>query len=224
MIARFRPRAGRSRTRVTATMSKAVSAVVAMAVLGTTATEAVAAVPAKPTEKSSFAQAMATLDAATASLPKPGATTKAPGPSRLDRMSADRDRQLVEDFAEFDEEEEVREAAKKALESDDPNAIREFLEHGEAEARKRAKDKKNGDDAENRKKIEAMRGTGGPHFNAEVERVLDAKPPPPTARTSWHSARRSRVTRTRRTRRPPRSGRPNSASVWRCSPRSAVRR
>ncbi|KAA6212671.1 hypothetical protein CP973_25285 [Streptomyces albofaciens JCM 4342] len=156
-------------------MSKAVSAVVAMAVLGTTATEAVAAVPAKPTEKSSFAQAMATLDAATASLPKPGATTKAPGPSRLDRMSADRDRQLVEDFAEFDEEEEVREAAKKALESDDPNAIREFLEHGEAEARKRAKDKKNGDDAENRKKIEAMRGTGGPHFNAEVERVLDAK-------------------------------------------------
>ncbi|MCD9904355.1 hypothetical protein LUR56_38540, partial [Streptomyces sp. MT29] len=78
----------------------------------------------------------------------------------------------MEDYAEFDEEEEVREAARKALESTDPNAIRDFLERGEAEARKRAQDKRNAADVENRKKIEALRGTGGPYFNAEVERVL----------------------------------------------------
>ncbi|WP_158821098.1 MULTISPECIES: ALF repeat-containing protein [unclassified Streptomyces] len=92
----------------------------------------------------------------------------------LARLSAEADRQLVEDYAEFDEEEEVREAAKKALASTDPNAIREFLERGEAEARQRAKDKRNAADDENRKKIEALRGTGGPYFNAEVERVLKA--------------------------------------------------
>ncbi|WP_190344816.1 hypothetical protein [Streptomyces venezuelae] len=92
--------------------------------------------------------------------------------SELDRISDERDRQLVEDYAEFDEEEEVREAARKALESTDPNAIREFLERGEAEARQRARDKRNAADVENRRTIEALRGTGGPYFNAEVERVL----------------------------------------------------
>ncbi|MFE1559047.1 hypothetical protein ACFW6V_29185 [Streptomyces sp. NPDC058734] len=87
-------------------------------------------------------------------------------------MSDEFDRQLVADIAEFAEEEEVREAARKALESTDPNAIRDFLEHGEAEARQRAKDKNDAVDVANRQKIEAMRGTGGPQFNAEVERVL----------------------------------------------------
>ncbi|MEW1905738.1 polymorphic toxin type 27 domain-containing protein [Streptomyces sp. NPDC086147] len=66
----------------------------------------------------------------------------------------------------------MREAARKALESTDPNAIREFLERGEAEARKRAKDKRNAADTENRRTVEALRGTGGPFFNAEVVRVL----------------------------------------------------
>ncbi|MFJ9617993.1 polymorphic toxin-type HINT domain-containing protein [Streptomyces noursei] len=125
--------------------------------------------------KADFTQAMANLDRLAAALPKTSATQAAAPRSELDRLSAERDRQLVQDFAEFDEEEEVREAAQKALDSDDPNAIKEFLEHGEADARQRAKDKKNGTDAENRKKIEAMRGTGGPTFNAEVERVLGPK-------------------------------------------------
>ncbi|MGG8406322.1 hypothetical protein ACM614_06680, partial [Streptomyces sp. 12297] len=104
------------------------------------------------------------------------AAPPAPGRSELDRISDERDRQLVEDYAEFDQEEEVREAARKALESTDPNAIREFLERGEAEARQRAKDKRNAADVENRRTIEALRGTGGTHFNAEVERVLGGTP------------------------------------------------
>lgn len=64
-----------------------------------------------------------------------------------------------------------------ALASSTPGAVKEFLEHSEAEARQRAKDKHDGVNAENRKKIEAMRGTGGPVFNAGLERTLklDAK-------------------------------------------------
>ncbi|MER5870222.1 hypothetical protein [Streptomyces sp. NPDC002044] len=92
--------------------------------------------------------------------------------SELERVSDERDRQLVEDYAEFDDEEEVRQAARKALESTDPKAVREFLERGEAEARQRAKDKRDSTDAGNRRAVEALRGTGGPYFNAEVERVL----------------------------------------------------
>ncbi|MFH8403962.1 hypothetical protein ACH4FX_04175 [Streptomyces sp. NPDC018019] len=127
----------------------AVSVVLAMAALGATATEAVAAAPARPAATSS--------------------TSARTAPHR------DFDRELVEDLAEAADEEEVRQAAKAALESSDPNAIREFLDRGQAEAHKRAQEKKKATDAENRKKIEAMRGTGGPHFNAEVERVLKAK-------------------------------------------------
>ncbi|WP_338490901.1 hypothetical protein [Streptomyces sp. SJL17-4] len=104
--------------------------------------------------------------AALRAAPAPDARTE------LDRLSDQHDRQLVEDYAEFDEEEEVREAARKALESTDPHAIRDFLERGEAEARQRARDKRNATDVGNRQKIEAMRGTGGPYFNAEAERVL----------------------------------------------------
>ncbi|MEV6397957.1 hypothetical protein AB0M39_24815, partial [Streptomyces sp. NPDC051907] len=140
------------------------SGVVALALLGGLAGPAAAA-PAAATADSS---ALRRLVSALAQQPAPAP----PAPTTLDAMSADRDRQLVEDFAEFDEEEEVREAAKAALASTDPNAIRNFLERGEAEARQRAKDKRDATDVANRKKIEAMRGAGGPFFNAEVERVL----------------------------------------------------
>ncbi|WP_190092856.1 polymorphic toxin-type HINT domain-containing protein [Streptomyces melanogenes] len=152
------------------------SATLVLAILGGSTAEATAATTARA-EQASYTNALATLDRAAAALPKAG-TTPPPAPrSELDRLSAERDRQLVEDYAEFDEEDEVREAAKKALESSDANAIKEFLEHGEAEARQRAKDKRDGTDVKNRKAIEAMRGTGGPVFNAEVERALksDAK-------------------------------------------------
>ncbi len=176
---RFRPRAGRPRGGGLAGIArKTVTTTVVVALLGGMTSQATAATAEhlqRAESKADFTQAMATLDRLAASLPKTSATPAAAPRSELDRLSAERDRQLVEDFAEFDEEDEVREAAKKALESDDPNAIREFLEHGEADARRRAKDKKSGADAENRKKIEAMRGTGGPTFNAEVERVLGPK-------------------------------------------------
>ncbi|MEV3987926.1 polymorphic toxin-type HINT domain-containing protein [Streptomyces sp. NPDC049837] len=147
------------------------SAAVVVAVLGTVTGEAAAATSVRE-EKASLTRTLQSLDQLAAELkPKTGAAAPA-AQSELDRISDERDRQLVEDFAEFDEEEEVREAAKKALASTDPNAIREFLERGEAEARQRAKDKRAGADVENRRRIEQLRGTGGPFFNSEVERVL----------------------------------------------------
>ncbi|MGW1770063.1 hypothetical protein ACWCQL_39225, partial [Streptomyces sp. NPDC002073] len=154
-----------------ANVRKAVSAAVVVAVLGTVTGEAAAATAAGD-QKASLTQTVASLDRLAAALkPAPGAAPPA-AQSELDRISDERDRQLVEDFAEFDEEEEVREAAKKALASTDPNAIREFLDRGEAEARQRAKDKRAAADVANRAQIEKLRGTGGPFFNAEVERVL----------------------------------------------------
>ncbi|MFI5706134.1 polymorphic toxin-type HINT domain-containing protein [Streptomyces xanthochromogenes] len=145
----------------------------ALAILAGSTGEAAATTTAG-TPQASFSQTLASLDRLAASLPKAvGAPAPAPR-TELDKVSAERDRQLVEDYAEFDDEEEVREAAKKALDSSDPNAIKEFLAHGEAEARQRAKDKNAGTDVKNRQQIEAMRGTGGPVFNAEVERVLKA--------------------------------------------------
>ncbi|MEU7134144.1 polymorphic toxin-type HINT domain-containing protein [Streptomyces sp. NPDC046261] len=152
------------------------STAVAVAILGGTTGEATAATATRA-EAASKTQMLATLDRLAASLPKPAPAPAAAAPrTELDKVSAERDRQLVEDYAEFDDEEEVRAAAKKALESSDPNAIREFLEKGEAEARKRAAEKRDGTDAKNRQQIEAMRGKGGAFFNAEVERVLKGTP------------------------------------------------
>lgn len=145
-------------------LGRAVSTVMALAILGGAAGEAGAVASQGPDDAVALSRTLA-------GLPK-SVTAPAPTRTALDEISADRDRQLVEDFAEFDEEEEVREAARKALESTDPNAIRDFLERGEAEARQRAKDKRDAADVTNRRQIEAMRGTGGPFFNAEVERVL----------------------------------------------------
>ncbi|MFF3432007.1 polymorphic toxin-type HINT domain-containing protein [Streptomyces sp. NPDC002602] len=152
------------------------SIAVALAVLGTVTGEAAAATAVR-NEKPSLTRTVQSLDQLVAALkPKTAAAPSAVGKSQLDRMSDERDRQLVEDFVEFDEDEEVREAAKEALASSDPNAIRDFLQHGVAEARQRAKDKKAGADVENRRKIEALRGTGGSFFNTEVERVLKGTP------------------------------------------------
>ncbi|MGW1199545.1 polymorphic toxin-type HINT domain-containing protein [Streptomyces sp. NPDC002536] len=144
----------------------------AVAATATTAATRASTAALKSTQEPTVAQAMAAFDSIAATLPKPASAPAVAGQSELDKLSAERDRALVEDFAEFDEEPEVQEAARKALESSDPSALREFLEHGEAEARKRAKDKKNTTDAENRRKIEAMRGTGGPNFNKAVEDAL----------------------------------------------------
>ncbi|WP_331446748.1 polymorphic toxin-type HINT domain-containing protein [Streptomyces xanthochromogenes] len=156
---------------MTAAASGALSATLALAILAGSTGDAAAATTARA-EQASLTETLASFDRLAASLPKAAKAPAAPAPSELDKVSAERDRQLVEDYAEFDEEEEVREAARKALESSDPNAVKEFLAHGEAEARQRAKDKGAGADVKNRQQIEAMRGTGGPVFNAEVERVL----------------------------------------------------
>lgn len=158
-------RAGRLRGRAPGLMAKVVSTVMAVAILGGMAGEAGAVTSSRPGDTAALTRILA-------GLPKSAPTIAPSARSALDDISADRDRQLVEDFAEFDEEEEVREAARKALESTDPNAIRDFLERGEAEARQRAKDKRDAADVANRLQIEALRGTGGPFFNAEVERVL----------------------------------------------------
>ncbi len=161
----FRPPAGRWRPRRVRTAARAVSTALAVALLTGLVGQGSATGAERP----------AALDLRTSELVRRGSATLAPPPAlrtELDRISDERDRQLVEDYAEFDDEEEVREAARKALESTDPNAIREFLERGEAEARQRAKDKRNAADIENRRTVEALRGTGGPFFNAEVVRVL----------------------------------------------------
>ncbi|MFF7684763.1 hypothetical protein ACFZB6_01250 [Streptomyces syringium] len=139
-----------------------------MALIGGLTGQAAAATDSSARATGLSAQTLSALDLLNAARQAPAAGPK----SKLDEISAERDRQLVEDFAEFDEEEEVKEAAKKALESSDPDAIREFLEHGEAEARKRAKEKRDATDVQNRQQIEAMRGTGGSYFEKEVDRVL----------------------------------------------------
>ncbi|MFD7788474.1 hypothetical protein ACFV4Q_36110 [Streptomyces nojiriensis] len=152
-----------------------VSAAVAVALLTDLTGQAAAATATaaeNPVGEVVDARALDIVQRGNAALAKVRAAPPPAARSELDRISDERDRQLVEDFAEFDEEEEVREAAKKALESTDPNAIRNFLERGEAEARQRAKDKGDRGDISNRRQIEELRGTGGPHFNAEVERVL----------------------------------------------------
>ncbi len=80
-------------------------------------------------------------------------------------------RQLVADNAELAEDPEVRDAAKAALAAGGP-AIMAFLDTGLVDAQHRAAERKAREAAADRALIEPMRGTGGPYFNAEVERVL----------------------------------------------------
>ncbi|MEU2262044.1 hypothetical protein ABZ557_17575 [Streptomyces sp. NPDC019645] len=96
----FRHRAGRTRGRRPDQLGRAVSTVLALAVLGGMAGEAGAATPSSP-GANTRTDVLAALRAAQAAPPPPPAT------SGLDRISDERDRQMVEDFAEFDEEEEA---------------------------------------------------------------------------------------------------------------------
>ena len=80
-------------------------------------------------------------------------------------------RQLVADNAELAEDPEVRDAAKAALAAGGP-AIMAFLDTGLVDAQHRAAERKAREAAADRALIEPMRGTGGPYFNAEVDRVL----------------------------------------------------
>ncbi|WP_435157325.1 polymorphic toxin-type HINT domain-containing protein [Amycolatopsis sacchari] len=81
-------------------------------------------------------------------------------------------RQLVVDNAELAEDPEVREAAAAALAAGTNAALMEFLNQGLREAKARATARKQEQARQDRAAIEPLRGTGGPYFNAEVERVL----------------------------------------------------
>ncbi|MBB2934390.1 hypothetical protein FHX82_001410 [Amycolatopsis bartoniae] len=81
-------------------------------------------------------------------------------------------RQLVVDNAELAEDPEVREAAAAALAVGTNAALMDFLNRGLSEAKARATARKQEQARQDRAAIEALRGTGGPYFNAEVERVL----------------------------------------------------
>ncbi|MEU9688146.1 polymorphic toxin-type HINT domain-containing protein [Amycolatopsis japonica] len=81
-------------------------------------------------------------------------------------------RQIVVDNAELAEDQEVRDAAAAALAVGGNAAIMEFLDRGLSAAKARAADRKAAEARKNLADVQALRGTGGPYFNAEVERVL----------------------------------------------------
>ncbi|MFD2457606.1 hypothetical protein ACFSYJ_03300, partial [Amycolatopsis samaneae] len=81
-------------------------------------------------------------------------------------------RKLVVDIAQYTEETEVREAATAALAAGTQAAIDVFLDTGEQEAQARAKVRRDETARQDRQTILALAGTGGPIFNAEVDRVL----------------------------------------------------
>ncbi|WP_020669820.1 polymorphic toxin-type HINT domain-containing protein [Amycolatopsis nigrescens] len=93
------------------------------------------------------------------------------GTDGVDLTGDPRLRELVADIAELDAEPEVRDAAAAALFGDD-EAIMTFLMVGEPEARAKANARKAEKARADRAAIEPLRGTGGPSFNAAVERVL----------------------------------------------------
>ncbi|WP_410664184.1 hypothetical protein [Amycolatopsis sp. lyj-84] len=79
---------------------------------------------------------------------------------------------LVSDIAQYSEEPEVREAAEAALALGTDDALFEFFHVGEPDAQARAQARRDETARVNREKVLDLRGTGGPIFNAEVERVL----------------------------------------------------
>ncbi|WP_414944489.1 DNA/RNA non-specific endonuclease [Amycolatopsis sp. cmx-11-32] len=82
---------------------------------------------------------------------------------------------LLADIAALDEDEEVRAAAREALkkaEAGDDAAITTFFERGHQEAKTLAKRRKEEADTRNRGVIQSLAGTGGPAFNAAVDRAL----------------------------------------------------
>ncbi len=81
-------------------------------------------------------------------------------------------RKLVLDIATMSEEPEVRAAAQAALAAGTTDAIWDFLDTGEVEAQQRAQARRDETARQNRVAVLDLRNTGGPIFNAEVERVL----------------------------------------------------
>ncbi|GGQ39922.1 hypothetical protein GCM10010166_03540 [Couchioplanes caeruleus subsp. azureus] len=108
----------------------------------------------------------------TTPIPVPPLVTEAwNGQTGVD-LTAERWRKAVADVAALAPDAEVRDAAIAALASADPQAIMKFatVEKRQLETQIAARRKQVA--AENLTKIKAMAGTGGAHFNAEVQRVL----------------------------------------------------
>ncbi len=104
--------------------------------------------------------------------PMPGSEWKEwDGKSGVGDLGDPRYRRLVADLAQLDEDVEVREAAAVALNGDSAT-IMTFLRTGVDEARARATARKQETARQNRAKIEALVGQGGPYFRGEVTRVL----------------------------------------------------
>ncbi|WP_249228041.1 polymorphic toxin-type HINT domain-containing protein [Kutzneria sp. CA-103260] len=81
-------------------------------------------------------------------------------------------RQIVVDNAELDPDQEVRDAAKAALDANTNDAIMAYLNGGQDTARAKADARRAEAARQDRAAIEPLRGTGGPYLRAEVDRVL----------------------------------------------------
>ena len=115
--------------------------------------------------------------AAAAVAPRPAAATPAIAPMAVQTTPDDEDefnRQLVEDIAAHATEPEVRQAAQEALDSHDPAKIIYFLDHGEAEAKARAVERKRAEAAHNRELVQGWAQTGGPKVRAAAQAALSA--------------------------------------------------
>ncbi|MEU0879278.1 hypothetical protein ABZ345_11820 [Lentzea sp. NPDC005914] len=83
-------------------------------------------------------------------------------------------KQLVQDIADHAEDVEVRDAATAALAVGTKEKLVWFLDHGQAEAKARADQRKAAENAENRKKVQEWARTGGPNVRADAQAALDA--------------------------------------------------
>jgi len=106
--------------------------------------------------------------------PVPAATAAVTPQSVPDDDEDEFNRQLVEDIAQHASEPEVREAAQAALDSHDPAKIIYFLDHGEAEAKAKAAERKRAEAAHNRELVQGWARTGGPKVRAAAQAALDS--------------------------------------------------
>ncbi|MFI9384638.1 hypothetical protein [Kutzneria sp. NPDC052558] len=112
--------------------------------------------------------------AAAVAPPAPVANTAAVTPQSVPDDEDEFNRQLVEDIAAHASEPEVRQAAQEALDSHDPAKILYFLDHGEAEAKAKAAERKRAEAAHNRELVQGWAQTGGPKVRAGAQAALDS--------------------------------------------------
>ncbi|MEV6714064.1 hypothetical protein AB0M48_18730 [Lentzea sp. NPDC051208] len=108
--------------------------------------------------------------------PVPVLTQQSQDPPPADPVDEEHEfyKQLVQDIAEHAEDVEVREAAAAALAFGTKEKLLWFLDHGEAEARAKADERKRVEAAQNRAKVVEWARTGGPNVKAGAEAALNA--------------------------------------------------